>query len=54
MQDPKSLVTESLQSQANQKIIGPMKLLHTRNDVGMDNRFMKTGSSLHAHEDINF
>jgi len=54
MQDPQNLVNGSLQSQANQKIIGPMKLLHTRNDVGIDNRFMKTGSSLHAHEDINF
>jgi hypothetical protein len=54
MQDPQTLVKRSLQSQANQKIIGPMKLLHTRNDVGIDNSFIKTGSSLHAHEDVNF
>lgn len=37
---------DCLQDRANAKVIGPMKMLHTRVDVGVDGAFQCTGSSL--------
>jgi ectoine hydroxylase-related dioxygenase (phytanoyl-CoA dioxygenase family) len=38
-----------LHDRANDKIVGPMKLLHSRLDVGVDNTFQRTGSSLNSY-----
>lgn len=40
-----------LHAKANRQIIGPMKMLHTRLDVGPDNSYQRTGSSLHSYDD---
>lgn len=40
---------DCLQDQANAKIIGPMRMLHTRLDVGLEGAFQRTGSSLHSY-----
>lgn len=41
-----------LHAEANEKIIGPKKMLHTRVDVGVDGAFQRTGSSLHSYDDL--
>ena len=38
-----------LHDRANDKIIGPRKLLHSRLDVGVDSAFQRTGSALNSY-----
>ena len=40
-----------LQDEANAKVIGPMRMIHSRLDVGSNKAFQLTGSSLHSYED---
>jgi len=42
-------VADCLHARANEQIIGPMKLLHTRLDVGSQG-YQRTGSSLQSHD----
>lgn len=39
-----------LHAEANRQIIGPMKMSHTRLDIGAEG-YLRTGSSLHSHDD---
>lgn len=43
---------DCLHAKANERIIGPKKMLHTRVDVGVDGAFQRTGSSLHSYDDL--
>lgn len=40
---------ECLQDRANARVIGPMRMLHTRVDVGGDGAFQRTGSALQSY-----
>lgn len=41
---------DCLQDQANARVIGPMRILHSRLDVGSDRAFQRTGSSLQSYD----
>jgi len=43
---------DSLQDRANAKVVGPMRMLHSRLDVGSDRAFQRTGSSLHSYDNV--